>query len=628
MGELDVYAWDLETFLIQPGNLQPQPVIGSFAHGEDSWLDYPSNAALRVKTILGQRHTLVGHNGYFDAGVLVRYQPELLPYFFDGYRNGRIRDTQTRQQIIDIRHGRLNQPRFDGTQGYSLAELELHHLGIDRSAEKEAADSWRLRYSELDDSDLNEWPEDAKKYALDDSKGTLAVYQQQKRYIPAGLSHLPGELEITRSAWALHLMSCHGICTDPEAVARLKKRCLDARKDDAALLESAGLIRPNGTKDMTEIRNVVQGAYAGRKVPRTAKGAVATDRDTLERSGDTRLEALARLSVLDKLLTAFIPALERGARAPLMPSYGIAETGRTTCSAGRGELGINIQQLPRGNPKDKNDPRNFVRECFVPRPGFVFVSVDYDTAELRALAHVCRELFGFSKLGDDLDAGRDPHLAFAAQFIGITYEEAERRYKAGDPELKDARQFGKIFNFGNPGGLGTKTLVEFARTTYDTIITEAQATKLGKVWLKTYPEMPRFFKHVDGLSDCITIPGYGLVRGDVTYTAACNSHFQGLVAAGARDAVFDVAEECYVDKGTALYGSRPVAFIHDELILEVPAEREKAHRAAYRLAEVMCAAMSRRITRVKVTASPVLMTRWYKNAAAKFDADGFLIPWQ
>lgn len=930
MEELDTsqpVAVDTETYLIQPGDLQPRPVVASFAQGELSCLDYPSNAINILRRRLVAKAPLVGHNVFFDMGVMVKYSPDLMPYVFEGFRNGTIKDTRTRQQIIDLARGHLGKPRFDGTQGYSLAELELHHLGIDRSAEKEGDNIWRLRYAELDGVPLERWPQEASQYALSDAAGTLKVYKAQEAACP-----LDGELEIARSNWALHLMSCHGIYTDAAKVASLKERCLKARVKDAAALKRAKIFRDDGTKDMARVRAFVSKAFkkARKPVPRTERGAVSTDRDTLEQSGSRVLKALARLSVIDKLLTAFVPALERGTVTPLMPQYGIAETGRTTCSGGKQGLGLNIQQMPRGNPNDPEDPRNFVRECFIPRPGYVFVSVDYDAAELRALAHVCRQLFGFSRLGDALDAGRDPHLDFAAQMLGISYEEAERRKK--EPQVKEARQFGKCFhpetevltrtgwkrvdtlsltdeiaaaipengavriewqhptqlttressgelvhlknegidlrvtpdhrtlvyghngvpmdvypeeinhargwysagtlsggtfspderllrlavavqadgsydakggirfgfskrrkidrlrsllvgfehkeyaptaqgvttfrlagdlerrikalldakklpwswteltpelraavleeaeywdshtrkgaesygycsvekqnvevlqtlavlsgrktrlsllkeakdghraaygltvrstdrsrsgavsvkrvpytgtvyclsvpsthvivrdggvpvvtsqcfNFGKPGGLGSKTLCEFARITYGVTMTRAQADRLGRVWLRAYPEMEKFFEHCDRLGTKIVVPGYGLVRGGVGFTAACNSQFQGLVAAGARDACFDVSDECYVDRGTALFGSRPVAFIHDELILEVPDDPQRANDAAYRLAEVMCAAMSRRITSVKVTASPVLMRSWQKNAEALFDPEGRL----
>jgi DNA polymerase-1 len=103
------------------------------------------------------------------------------------------------------------------------------------------------------------------------------------------------------------------------------------------------------------------------------------------------------------------------------------------------------------DPNLQNPPRaGGVRECFVPRPGFVFVAVDYDTLELRALAQVCLDLFGWSKMADRLNAGEDLHAALGARFLGIDYDAFMKLREAGDEDAKKARQNAKGFNFGRP----------------------------------------------------------------------------------------------------------------------------------------------------------------------------------
>lgn len=74
-----------------------------------------------------------------------------------------------------------------------------------------------------------------------------------------------------------------------------------------------------------------------------------------------------------------------------------------------------------------------------------FLKADYTSAELRALASTINPL---------RQVPRDPHLIVAAQLLGISYDEAKKRYEAGDETLRGKRNYAKHYiNFGNPTGL-------------------------------------------------------------------------------------------------------------------------------------------------------------------------------
>ena len=265
---------------------------------------------------------------------------------------------------------------------------------------------------------------------------------------------------------------------------------------------------------------------------------------------------------------------------------------------------------------------------------YVFTSVDYDTFELRWLAEVCLRLFGESRLAEAFQKGLDPHTDVAAQILGITYEEAVAGLKSEDVEwkkkVKNARDCAKVANCGLPGGLGNDSLITFARKSYKVILSRDAAIRLKEDWLRALPEMRKFFAWKSqqvGIGDTqVTAVISGMVRGGVGYTDGCNLEFQNPAAWTAKKALFDVAYECYVDRGTALYGTRPVVFIHDEIVAEVPAD--KAHEASHRLAELMCAAAQPYAKTIPITASPALMERWYKGAEAVYDENKRLIPWK
>ena len=121
-------------------------------------------------------------------------------------------------------------------------------------------------------------------------------------------------------------------------------------------------------------------------------------------------------------------------------------------------------------------------------------------------------------------------------------------------------------------------------------------------------------------------PRTGFIRGDVGYTDGANFYFQHLTAKGAKAALRNVAKECYLDKSSALYGSRPVIFMHDEIILEVP--ESVSSEAGERLAEVMRTSMSTYLPDVPVKCGPWLARRWFKEAETKRDGNGKLLLWE
>jgi DNA polymerase I-like protein with 3'-5' exonuclease and polymerase domains len=117
----------------------------------------------------------------------------------------------------------------------------------------------------------------------------------------------------------------------------------------------------------------------------------------------------------------------------------------------------------------------------------------------------------------------------------------------------------------------------------------------------------------------------GRVRGRTRYTAACNTFFQGLAADGAKAACYALARACYL-RGGALYGSRSVAFIHDEVLMEHP-EDEASERAKIQ-AKIMCEEMQALVPDVKITAAPALMRCWYKDAEAVYNSRNELVCWE
>ena len=672
-------AFDTETHLFRVGCTAPRLVCGTWA--SEGWdpsitLREETLAALRSR-LLDPGVILVGLNIAFDLVVCCAEDETLLEAVFAKYEAGLIEDVRVNDKLILLANGEMSSDFSTGkTTGFSMADIYKRRFYTDLSAEKTGDDAWRLRYWELDGTPLAEWPDDAKQYALDDAGRTLAIRVDQlndctdaSRGAFYDVVQEDGAVinasETSAAAFALALVGAWGLRTDSAMVAVLDSRLADEVKETKEALIAFGLFRAkDGTKDTKRLKELVNAAYGG-EPPKTAgrvdkvasekagmevrNPEVATDKDTLLQAPTTSqptvrigendvpvLRALESISAAEHNRTTYIPALSMGGIYPITPNWNeLVESGRTSCWK------PNIQNLPR---------KGGYRECFVPRPGYVYVNTDYSTLELCALAQFCLDQFGHSKMAEAINEGRDLHLQMAAEILDIPYEQAVREYDLGSKEVADIRQMSKALNFGFPGGLGAETAIEYARTAWgvrfaaehtDAILVVKQ---YKKKWLAAWPEMREFFDYVAGIVEAgggrarIKQPRSGRVRGGVGYCDGCNSHFQGLAADGAKAALFYIQQECYTGYSrfwtkaehgatrSPLYGTRIVAFIHDEFLGEAP--EALASASAERLATVARLGMELYIPDVKISCSPVIMRRWLKGAKTVRDSEGRVAVWE
>jgi len=592
-------AFDTETHLIGPALKAPPLVCLSYAEGANAGLERHDTAREMFEVFLESDRVLVGHNVAFDFGVCAAKWPDLLPSIFDKYERDQVTDTMLRQQLIDIAATRR------APHPQSLAELSRRWLGVTLD---KGEDTWRLRYGELHDVPLADWPQDAKAYAVDDARATLAVWLQQETQD----LHLLDEYRQARAAWWLHLMSSWGLRTDPVAVEALAERLQTQHEALKSELVTGGLMRPNGVRDTKAAHARMLAVVEDPELsPKTKNPKL--DKDACDSSGDPLLQAYAKVSSVKTRIGNYVKLLRRGLIHANFNS--LLETGRTSSSP-------NVQNLPRKGGE---------RECFVPRPGHVFIAADYSQFELRTVSQVMISLLGLRpKLAAALNAGIDPHLEIARRIVECSYDDAATRLAAGDDEVDLARQVGKVANFGFPGGLGIGRFVHYARNQYGVIITEAKAAELKEYWFQAWPEFEAYFRWVG--VQCDSGPAkfeqafVGRFRGGCSYCEACNTMFQGLAADAAKRAGFMIAKACYVERASPLFGVRPVNFPHDEFIAEVLEAR--APEAAEELARLMVVGASVYLPDVPPLAEAYIMRRWSKKAKPVRGADGRLAVWE
>ena len=329
------------------------------------------------------------------------------------------------------------------------------------------------------------------------------------------------------------------------------------------------------------------------------------------------------------------------------------ETGRTSSS------NPNLQNIPR---------KGKARACIKPRPDHIFIIADYSNAELRTLAQAHLNEGRKSRLASEYQKNPnfDPHLFMAVRILGgLTYDEGldilSDKAHAQYATLKEKRQLSKIANFGYAGGLGAEQFIDYAKG-YGTRLTVEQATELRNQWLDTWSEMHDYFdqrskllkeaEEADLLERASILSKSGKARKSKTihandyacvyrfkssnrvrylrkFTIACNTPFQGIASDGAKDALNQVFIECFFDKSSPLYGCKPLLFVHDEIVLEVPFDgseqaHRKAHAGAIRLEQVMIEGMERHTPDIPALAEPCLSFEWTKDAESELLDTGLL----
>lgn len=468
-------AIDTETGLIAPGLLAPPLVCVSHANEAGAGVRHVQDPDTKVfvEEVFRTSDPIFGHNIAYDACVLMEAYPDLIPLIFQAYEESRVVDTGLIQKLVDISQGIMR--IMESRAGYSLNAIGKRLLKRDRSTEKEGEDVWRLRYIELLDVALKDWPEEARKYAIDDAIETFDCgVLQVKRWEPL-LADAPRQ---TRAALALQLMMCWGIHTDPKRVELLRSSAETAFKIVGEELKQAGLVRNDGTRNVRAVQTRMvkvcrEGGFrpkltdtgmeryealveiAGeRKSPLELLCEVdlikyaSVDQDACKESGDELLIKYGRYIQLQGVVHTHAPDLLQGTVTPIQARYNtLVDTGRTSCSKGKGKKGkpglLNGFQMQ--NPKRDLDYLPVgIRECFVAREGTYFADNDFSGLELCTVAQVCMDILGHSKLGEALNAGKDPHLMMGANLLKISYEEAQHRKH--EKEVKKARQLAKCFH--------------------------------------------------------------------------------------------------------------------------------------------------------------------------------------
>ena len=659
-------ALDTETEVIPEGDrvVIPRLAIATAASRTGCFV-IPSE---HLRTFL-RRHKkaiLVLHNAAFDRKVIKQHSGIDLRYWLE---RGRLLDTFYLYQLLFLAE-KGHVPKYP-----SLAYISEELAGIKLNKDEAV----RLGFGQFinpDGSvDIAKIPPTFLKYAAEDAFATFRVslillkrIQEVCRYRNVSPSlRLSHDIQVMAS-FALDEVTRRGMQIEPSKIEALK-HTLELRKAELLVeLKNEHGWNP-GAGSAVKLQELLAQIEreTGARIPRTGNGKISSKDEDLHETEHPFVKRYLEFREVEKWLSTFLNRLSE--RNSVNPHFTVLmRSGRTSCS------GPNTQQLPR---------RTGIREAFIPRPGYYFLSADYRFLELCALASECLSRYKHSMLAEVINSGKDPHRWLAAQILNKPESEV----------TKEDRSKAKAVAFGFPGGLGAAAFLKYAKANYGLDFTEAEAVELKEKWLTAFPEMRSY---MESRQDEIIIDKFNLHNNPLgwpteylpgvfrrvisgtpfkastgeaypeelvlwLWTAVESADFinkeKFAVEISARKgskklvaAIFStdtvvlksgrIRHNCsYCQarntpfQGTAadgaklaLYrlireGFRVVNFIHDEFIIEVPVEAD--HLAVARQVEmIMSEEMARMIPDVKIGVEFALMDCWQKGAEAVFDNPG------
>ena len=207
-----------------------------------------------------------------------------------------------------------------------------------------------------------------------------------------------------------------------------------------------------------------------------------------------------------------------------------------------------------------------IRKVFVPREGCIFIDADYSQIELRVLAHMS----GDEKLIEAYRQDSDIHRITASQVFGVPLEEV----------TPQQRRNAKAVNFGIVYGISSFGLSQ------DLSISRKEAQSYIEKYFETYPGIKKYLDDTVANAKKVgyTTTMFGrrrpipelkssnFMQRSFGERVAMNSPIQGSAADIIKKAMLNVNKRLKAEGLEA----RIILQVHDELLVEAPADEEKA----------------------------------------------------
>ena len=400
--------------------------------------------------------------------------------------------------------------------------------------------------------------------------GLMSIDPVLKRLDEEGMKALYLDVEMPLTA-VLASMENEGILTSRDELVRYSEM-LGARVDELTqeIYEEAGEeFNINSPKQLGAILFEKMKLPGGKKT----KTGYSTAADVLEKlAPDYKIVAnILEYRTYSKLKSTYADGLQTN-----IESDGKIRTtfNQTITATGRlSSTDPNLQNIPM-----REDLGRRIRKCFYPAEGCVFVDADYSQIELRVLAHMS----GDEKLIEAYREAKDIHRTTASQVFHVPFDEV----------TDQMRRNAKAVNFGIVYGISSFGLSQGLS------ISRKEAQDYINDYFHTYPKIKAFLDRLvrnareKGYAESLfgrrrpvpELKSSNFMQRSFGERVAMNSPIQGTAA----DIMKIAMNRVYARLMKEGMKSRLILQIHDELLIEAPAE--EAEHAKRILEEEMKAA--------------------------------------
>ncbi len=363
-------------------------------------------------------------------------------------------------------------------------------------------------------------------------------------------------------SYVLYCMELEGIRAVPEKLKEYSDMLGDniSRLESEIYKESGCEFNINSPKQLGEVLFEKLALPGGKKT----KTGYSTAADVLEKLSEDHpvVKKILDYRAYTKLKSTYADGLQNciadDGRIHSTFNQTITATGRLSSTD------PNLQNIPV-----RMDLGRQIRKVFVPKDGYIFMDADYSQIELRVLA----SLSGDNELIRAYTEHADIHRSTAARVFNVPYEDVT--------DLM--RRNAKAVNFGIVYGISAFGLGE------DLGISQKEAKKYIEEYFKTYPSIKQF---LDDMVSSAREKGYAItyfgrrrpvpelkssnfMQRSFGERVAMNSPIQGTAADIIKIAMINVFNALKEEN----MKTRLILQVHDELLLEVPAdERDKAEK--------------------------------------------------
>lgn len=422
--------------------------------------------------------------------------------------------------------------------------------------------------------------EQATQYAAEDADVALRLRSVMQPEIEAmGMHELLHEVELPLVE-VLADLEYVGVKVDGGELDRQRERLIeriDSLRGELASQAVEGVGReldPDSPRQLSHLlfnRPEDDPPGLGLRSTKRTKTGFSTDAEVLEELAEDEAVStpIPRLILeyrqLTKLVSTYLVAL----REAINPVTGRVHTSFSQTVTATGRLASsdpNLQNIPI-----RTDIGRDIRRAFVAEPGHVLVTADYSQVELRLLAHLSQD----PALIEAFRRDEDIHTAVAAEIHGVPASEVTREQRSG----------AKMVNFGIVYGITPFGLARRLKVPQDqaAAIIDGYKRRFSGIttFLQECVEMARSKGYVDTMlkrrRPIPDVQSSNPAKRALAERLAINSVVQGSAADLIKLAMVRLHRRIReAREGDALFGTRMLLQVHDELVFETPVANAQA----------------------------------------------------